>query len=1031
MIALLVAEPNTTVSVERLIDGLWGESPPESARHTLQSYVSELRKTVGDVIERDGSGYSIRVDRDGLDTLEFEDRVSEARAQLDRDPAAARAQFDAALALWRGQPFEDHPDQPSLQAEAVRLEELRLAAIEALCTARLALGEHARVVADLERLTREHPYREELRALQMLSLYRSGRQADALRAFQATREILAEELGIDPSPRLRRLEEQILLQDPDLDPSQPAGMPATSTTRIENPYMGLRAFRESDAVRFFGQDHLVDTLAQRVDTGAAFTAVVGPSGSGKSSAVQAGLIPRLRRDAPHLCIATMQPGAQPFAELEAALTRCAGDPQHASITQLRAAEAGFLDAAVLLLDDGALQLLLVVDQFEEVFTLVDPDEAVAFLGALLHAAEDPRGRVHVLVTMRADFYDRPLADPRLGALFAANVVNVIPLGPDELEAAATGPARQVDVRIEPRLLGRLIVDVAGQPNVLPLFQYALTELFDERSGPVLDLATYERVGGVRKAVARRAESIYTHLDRAEQQAVRQLFLRIATVSGEAVGRRRVPASELAALDVDIVALQTAIDSFTRYRLLALDRDPTTGSPTVEVAHEALLAEWHRLRDWIEESRDDLTTHARLVVALNEWEAARRDPGYLLTGTRLEDYESWASTSRLQLTGLERTFLEESILLREATGQEDREREARSQRLRRRTRWQLAALFASVALLAGLVAYPILTDDGPRERIGVALGSDPDESGFDELIARGVENAARDNGLEALVLEPPYSNIDDAQADLGELTDLVFGSVLMMESMILNAPDHPDTTWVFLDFGGDPPTPNAVTVGFASEEGSFLVGAAAALESTTGKVGFIGANDSPVIEPFRAGFEQGAKAARPGIEVVSVVLDPGDMGGGYADAARAREIAERMYSESDVDIIFTAAGGSGRGAIEAATDLSDDLGRHLWAIGVDTDYLFELPEAQRDHVLTSMFKRLDLGVERVVADHQSGRLEVPSMLRLGLAEDAVGYTTSGDHLSPATLAVLHDLEERVVRGDIAVSDSPASPLSPAT
>ena len=649
----------------------------------------------------------------------------------------AVAELDAALALWRGRPFEDHPDHPSLQAEALRLEELRLAAIEAQCKARLALGEHQRVVADLERLTREHPYREELRALQMLALYRSGRQADALRAFQATREILAEELGIDPSPRLRRLEEQILLQDPDLDPSQPAASPSPSAARTENPYMGLRAFRESDSSRFFGQDRLVHALARRMDHGAVFTAVVGPSGSGKSSAVQAGLIPHLRREAPHLLIASMQPGAQPFAELEAALNRCSADRVGPSITQLRASEDGFLDAVHELLDDDAQSLLLVVDQFEEVFTLVEPDEATTFLGALLRAAEDPGRRVHVLVTMRADFYDRPLADPRLGGLFAENVVNVIPLGPDELEAAATIPARQLDVIVEPRLVGRLIVDVAGQPNALPLFQYALTELFDERSGPVLDLASYERIGGVRKAVARRAESIYNHLDGPEQHAVRQLFLRIATVSGEAVGRRRVPASELAALDVDMVALQGAIDAFTRYRLLALDRDPTTGSPTVEVAHEALLAEWHRLRDWIEESRDDLTTHARLVVALNEWEAEGRDPGYLLSGARLDGYESWASATRMQLTQGETAFLEESIRLREAEGEEKRETEVQAQRLRRRTRWQLVALFTSVALLAGIIAYPILTDAGPRPRISIALQFD-----------RGPERVRRAHGSRA-------------------------------------------------------------------------------------------------------------------------------------------------------------------------------------------------------------------------------------------------------------------------------------------
>ena len=376
VIALLLAEPNTTVSVERLIDGLWGEAPPESARHTLQSYVSELRKTLGDVIERDGQGYAIRVDRDALDALELEDRLSEARSRLDREPEVAVAELDAALALWRGRPFEDHPDQPSLQAEALRLEELRLAAIEAQCTARLSLGEHARVVADLERLTRQHPYREELRALQMLALYRSGRQADALRAFQATREVLAEELGIDPSPRLRRLEEQILLQDPDLDPSQPASAPSPSAARTENPYMGLRAFREADSTRFFGQDRLIHILAQRVDHDAVFTAVVGPSGSGKSSAVQAGLIPLLRRDAPEVLIASMQPGAQPFAELEAALNRCSPGEPRATLTQLRASEDGLLVAATALIRDEAQKLLLVVDQFEELFTLVEPEEAV-------------------------------------------------------------------------------------------------------------------------------------------------------------------------------------------------------------------------------------------------------------------------------------------------------------------------------------------------------------------------------------------------------------------------------------------------------------------------------------------------------------------------------------------------------------------------------------------------------------------------------------------------------------------------------
>ena len=162
VLALLLAEPNTTVSVERLIDLVWGESPPESARHTLQSYVSELRKSVGEVIGRRRLGYVIRVDHASLDSLEFEARVDAARSVLDRDPEAGLGELDAALSLWRAQPFADFPDQPVLQAEATRLDELRIAAIESALAARLALGQHVPVAAELERLTRQYPYREEL-----------------------------------------------------------------------------------------------------------------------------------------------------------------------------------------------------------------------------------------------------------------------------------------------------------------------------------------------------------------------------------------------------------------------------------------------------------------------------------------------------------------------------------------------------------------------------------------------------------------------------------------------------------------------------------------------------------------------------------------------------------------------------------------------------------------------------------------------------------------------------------------------------
>lgn len=298
VLARLLAEPNRVVSVDRLVDELWGDRPPETARHTVQGYISELRKAIGSSVDREGVGYRITVDRDSFDVLDFEARVAEARAHTVSDPGDAAEHLGIALGLWRGPAFDDFPEQVTLQVEAARLEALRLGVVEELMQSRLASGQHAEVIVELERLTRAYPYREELRALHMVALYRSGRQADALRAYQATREILGEELGIVPSQRLRRLEEQILLQDPDLDPPVRSIEGPTSDRWVENPYLGLRAFRESDHERFFGQDQLVDRLLSRVVGEVRFTALVGPSGSGKSSAVQAGLIPCLRRDHP-------------------------------------------------------------------------------------------------------------------------------------------------------------------------------------------------------------------------------------------------------------------------------------------------------------------------------------------------------------------------------------------------------------------------------------------------------------------------------------------------------------------------------------------------------------------------------------------------------------------------------------------------------------------------------------------------------------------------------------------------------------
>ena len=483
------------------------------------------------------------------------------------------------------------------------------------------------------------------------------------------------------------------------------------------------------------------------------------------------------------------------------------------------------------------------------------------------------------------------------------------------------------------------------------------------------------------------------------------------------------------LDVDIVALQEVIDAFARYRLLALDRDPTTGSPTVEVAHEALLVEWHRLRDWIDEQ--PRRPHEPRVASWLRSTSGKRPGGSPATSSPAAGSTTtsgWASTTELKLTHEELTFLERSVEAQEAAGAEGREREAPrsgSNGAPAGSSWRCSRPSRCSRASSPTPSSPPtrhLTVSRSRWSYPRAMSS------FDELLGRGVERAGERFGVDAVVLEPPYADADATFADLASDSDLVFGTGAMWDAIESTSVGDEDTTFVLMDAYGVPELPNAVTVEFANGQGSYLVGAAAALESQTGKIGYIGANTSPLIEEFRSGFEQGAKTVRPDIEIVESIIDPVDLGGGYAHAEQAAEIAEWQYREQGVDVIYAAAGESGFGTIDVANRLSDELGRHLWAIGVDTDSVFDLPTELRDHVLTSMVKRLDQGVVTVVAAYEDGRLRVPSTVDLDLADDALGYSTSGNHLQPSTIEALEELRAQIIAGEIEVDDVPTGSVT---
>jgi class 3 adenylate cyclase len=317
------------------------------------------------------------------------------------------------------------------------------------------------------------------------------------------------------------------------------------------PYKGLVPFDAADADVFFGREQLVEELVDRLDE-APFLAVVAPSGNGKSSLVRAGVVPELERRTGRLRPALFSPGEHPLAELAAA-----GDAD-----------------------------LLVVDQFEEVFTLCrDEDERRTFIVALLGAAE--RG-LRVVVALRADFYGHCAAYPRLAAALEHRQALVGPMNDDELRRAIERPAEHVGLLLEPGLVEGILRDVVGEPGALPLLSHSLLETWKRRSGRVMTLVGYLQAGGVQGAITKTAETVYREALSPDQQALaRNIFLRL-TELGHGTGdtRRRVAIAEL----VPRPEQQNDVDEVLRR--LADARLVTIGEGTVEVAHEALIRHWH-------------------------------------------------------------------------------------------------------------------------------------------------------------------------------------------------------------------------------------------------------------------------------------------------------------------------------------------------------------------------------------------------------------------------------------------------------
>lgn len=1017
LLALLLIHANDVVSTDRIIDELWNDAGREKER-SLWVVVSRLRtalepdrpkRSEGSILLSRSPGYSLSVVPQDIDAVQFSTLATEGRALIETDPAAASLVLSEALGLWRGHALEEFTYEPFAEAEVSRLEELRLAALEDRIDADLRAGRTRELVGELESLVRQHPVRERMAGHLMLALHLSGRQGESLRAFSAFRTYLADELGLEPSAQISRLEERILLDDPDLrsvgaaralsgraepglsvrgyelrektgsdamgrvysafqpavgrevaikvirpdlanDPTfirrfeaeaqlvarlehprivpvfdywreqdsaylvtrrfeggtlldfaesdgltpeiaievvtqvggalaaahrrrvahgdlrpesvfidsdgnaylgnfgmswsvrgaegftAPEQQPgeevtwradlyslgrlaeyafastdldvsdviakATSTSPADrfddvdsflaalraslgvqpkspsadlvNPYRGLHAFDESDSERFFGRERLIERLITRLGRSGAvgrFVAVVGPSGSGKSSVVRAGVVPALRSGAApgsdHWFIATTIPGRHPFEALESSLRSIAVDPP-ADLRE-RLSTDGIAATVRGLLADTSAQILLVIDQLEELFSLASPHDAMLFMNAIVKAANERNSPVKVIATLRADFYDHPLRHEAFGELVRLGTEVITPMSAQELERAITGPAAEVGVSFEAGLAAAVASDMVGQSTALPLLQYALTELFDRRKGSAVTMEAYHELGGVSGALARRAEGIYEGLDREDRARVRDVFLRLVTLN-EGVGdtRRRALVSELS--DAAVGNCGEVLEAFGRHRLLSFDRDAATRGPTVEIAHEALLNEWSRLRLWVSDARIDIGAQRQLESAAKDWQANDSDSDFLLSGARLARYDGWSEQPPVPLTAMERQYLVDSSAADAAELQTERQRVTK---LRRLVMGVGCALVA--ALIAGAFAFHQQARAQDQAAVALAAVSDAQLAALvsNSAAARDDEpNLAMLLALEAHAREP---NATTEQAVLSAVSSAANGA----------------------------------------------------------------------------------------------------------------------------------------------------------------------------------------------------------------------------------------------------------------
>jgi DNA-binding SARP family transcriptional activator/WD40 repeat protein len=693
VLTALAMRPGEVLSAERLADAVWLGVPPASWQKNLQGCVVRLRKAIGvRSIVTSPQGYRLVVPADAVDGQVFQRAVERGRELviLGSYEHAAFTLRDA-LALWRGPALVDLEEWEPGSQYAEQLEELRREAQELWLEAALKAGHHHEVLAQAQAMVRAAPLTERRWQLLALAQYQSGRQGEALRTLHQLRQLLVAELGVDPGPEVVALEQSILRQEPGLL-VDPARVQADEGC----PYRGLMPYDVGDAEGFFGRDTDVGAGLERLRA-AGVLAVVGPSGSGKSSLVRAGVAAALERDS--RSVVAVIPGAHPLDVLPALSERAS---------------------------------ILVVDQCEEVFSLCqDSAERRVFLDRVVeHARTAP-----VVVALRADRMGDVSGHPGFARLVERGLYVLAAMPAEDLAAAIEGPARQAGLIVEPGLVDLLIREVEGEPGALPLLSHALRETWLRREGRTLTVSGYQASGGIRGAVAQSAEDVYGELDEGERRVLREMLLRLVTPGpdGEPV-RSRVPRR----LVVSDPAQDRLIDRLVATRLV------TSEAGVVGLAHEALARAWPRLGAWLQDDVDGQRILHHLTNAADAWNSLGRPDSELYRGTRLAQALEWRARSRPVLTPDEAAFLDraEAVALAEQNAALDRGRA--QAKLIRRLRVVLvgAVAFLVLAMIAGAFALvqKRVAEDNAATAIQEATSAQAGRAGAQALVSEDIDES---------------------------------------------------------------------------------------------------------------------------------------------------------------------------------------------------------------------------------------------------------------------------------------------------